>query len=616
MYLILRHQFSMKTKFFIKSLMVYCLFLILPIAILIPFSVVRSNTEMESNIRKNSWNLLYQIEENMDSLFRQTDNINLYFSHNPSITTHLRQAFRAEALSLDDLNSIDTFSVYLQNIVNTNNYIHSVYIYYKNDHGRFLSSETSRITNLNDYYDSEWLNSYQSAEQDSWYEVRTLQKDSFSQPFRVISMYRKVYSSLDPSWSTGVIVVQFSYDRLIEYLNSLKLSENQIITFLDDEKKSILQSKELDISDVLFSLYFQNSVLTDNSLYPVNFQNRKYLASSLHSTRTNGWTYLSIIPSDELYATSASILTTALLLTLAAFLLGVVLAMIKANKDYKRLEDILAILNHPERPSSEYPPMPNRSTDPYGYIMRNLLDMFIQQNYLKVQISEKKYRMQVLEMQALQQQINPHFLYNTLHTIYWESFRMTQAPNVCSNMISNLSNIMEYSLSNPQEPVKLKEELDYLKAYLEIQKVRYGDKFDVIWEIDDVAVIYPIPKMILQPLVENSLYHGIKEKETFGLIKRKVYFMISVLDNGVGMDRETLTKLRQDLQKVDTVKSHIGLLNTHRRLVLTYGEFAGIHVGSKKGYGTIMTFHLPLISPFSQDKRPQNEDQDFIDDNE
>ena len=92
--------------------------------------------------------------------------------------------------------------------------------------------------------------------------------------------------------------------------------------------------------------------------------------------------------------------------------------------------------------------------------------------------------------------------------------------------------------------------------------------------------------------------------------------MISVLDNGVGMDRETLTKLRQDLQKVDTVKSHIGLLNTHRRLVLTYGEFAGIHVGSKKGYGTIMTFHLPLISPFSQDKRPQNEDQDFIDDNE
>ena len=83
-----------------------------------------------------------------------------------------------------------------------------------------------------------------------------------------------------------------------------------------------------------------------------------------------------------------------------------------------------------------YPPMPNRSTDPYGYIIRNLLEMFIQQNYLKVQISEKKYKMQTLEMQALQQQINPHFLYNTLHTIYWEAFRMTQAPNTCSKTVS------------------------------------------------------------------------------------------------------------------------------------------------------------------------------------
>ena len=618
MRLLPKRQFSMKTKFFIKSLMVYCLLLLLPISVLIPFSIMRFNGEIESSIRKNNWNLLYQIEENMDSLFKQADNINLYFAHNPAITTHLRQAFSEDSLSLDSLTSINTFSIYLQNIVNTNNNIHSVYIYYNNDYGRFLASETARLTNVSNYYDTEWLDSYRASEQNTWYEVRTLQQNSFSSPFQVISVYRKIYSSLNPDQPVGVIVVQFSYDQLINYLNSLQLSENQVITFLDSKNQIILQSRPIDLTEILSTIRPQETFSEKDTLYPVEFQEETYIASFLQSTRTNGWTYLSLIPSKELYATSTTLLVTALLLTLAALLLGIVVAMIKANKDYRRLENILDILNHPERPPSKYPPMPSRSRDPYGYITRNLLEMFIQQNYLKVQISEKKYRMQVLEMQALQQQINPHFLYNTLHTIYWEALRMTQAPNTCSKMVSNLSDIMEYSLGNSQESVKLKEELDYLNAYVEIQKVRYGDKFDVIWEIDDMAVIYPIRKMILQPLAENALYHGIKEEEGSGVIKIKVYFrqdhvQVSVLDNGVGMDREQLLSLRRRLCEVDTVDSHIGLLNTHRRLVLAYGEASGIHIGSRKGWGTVMSFRLPLGPSPSQHDQQKSSNADNAD---
>lgn len=592
-------RLSMKTQFFIKNLLIYCLLLLLPISVLLPFSVVRSNEEIESSIRKNNWNLLYQIEENMNSIFKQTDNINLYFAHNPSITTHLRRAFSEDSLSLDSLNSIGIFSVYLQNIVNTNDYIHSAYIYYNNDYGRFLASETARITNISGYYDTEWLDSYLSSTQDAWYEVRTLRQNSYSNPFKVISVYRRIYSSLNPRQPAGVIVVQISYDRLINYLDSLELSKNQVITFLDSNDQIILQSRSLDLGNILSSIHPQNVFSEKDSLYPVEFNGETYIASCLKDPLTNGWTYLSLIPSKELYASSATILSTALILTLAAILLGIVIAMIKANNDYRRLENILDMMNHPEKPPSEYPPMPSRSRDPYGYITRNLLEMFIQQNYLKIQISEKKYRMQVLEMQALQQQINPHFLFNTLHTIYWEAFRMTQSPNTCSMMVSNLSDIMEYSLGNSQEPVKLKEELDYLKAYVDIQKVRYGDKFDMIWEIDDVAVIYPICKMVLQPLVENALYHGIKEKEGSGVIKVKAYYRqdhvrISVLDNGAGMEQEQLLALRRSLSEIDTVESHIGLLNTHRRLVLTYGEASGIHIGSRKNQGTVISFRLPV----------------------
>ena len=207
-----KRQLSMKTQFFIKSLLVNCLLLLIPISVLAPFSIIRSNREIESSIRKNNWNLLYQIEEHMDSLFKQADNINLYFAHNPSIITHLRRAFRENSLTLDSLNSINTFSLYLQNITNTNNYIHSVYVYYNNTYGRFLSSETARLTNLSGYYDTEWIQSYLHSEEDTWYEVRTLQRSSFAQPFRVISVYRKIYSSLAGDHPTGVIVTQFNYE--------------------------------------------------------------------------------------------------------------------------------------------------------------------------------------------------------------------------------------------------------------------------------------------------------------------------------------------------------------------------------------------------------------------
>ena len=127
-----------------------------------------------------------------------------------------------------------------------------------------------------------------------------------------------------------------------------------------------------------------------------------------------------------------------------------------------------------------------------------------------------------------------------------------------------------------------------------------------------------VPKMILQPLAENALYHGIKEKEGSGVIKIKVYFrqdhvQVSVLDNGVGMDREQLLSLRRRLCEVDTVDSHIGLLNTHRRLVLAYGEASGIHIGSRKGWGTVMSFRLPLGSSPSQHDQQKSSNADNAD---
>ena len=217
-----------------------------------------------------------------------------------------------------------------------------------------------------------------------------------------------------------------------------------------------------------------------------------------------------------------------------------------------------------------------------------------------MQDSEKAAKLQLSKMQALQHQINPHFLHNTLNNIYWESVKLTGSENRCSQMISYLSAIMRYSLSDPQDNVKIQEEINYLKKYLEIMKLRYTDRFDVKFSLAPDCSIYPVKKMILQPLVENAIYHGIKEKKEKGLIsisihrkKDRIYF--TIYDTGRGIPADQLASIRAGLKETSrNSNQHIGLANTNSRLVLSYGEGSVLHMNSRCGKFTVIWFSIPV----------------------
>lgn len=165
-------------------------------------------------------------------------------------------------------------------------------------------------------------------------------------------------------------------------------------------------------------------------------------------------------------------------------------------------------------------------------------------------------------------------------------------------MITKLASIMRYSLSNPEEWVTIKEELSYLKNYVYIQTVRFNYCFQVEYDVDERTLDLPIRKIILQPLVENAISHGIKEKKEAGWIRVKIYFRtnyvyVSVLDNGVGIHQEQLKELRQSFENSEEYNLHVGLYNCHRRLVLVSGQSAGLHIRSHEGKGTCVFFRLP-----------------------
>lgn len=146
------------------------------------------------------------------------------------------------------------------------------------------------------------------------------------------------------------------------------------------------------------------------------------------------------------------------------------------------------------------------------------------------------------------------------------------------------------------EPISLQEEISYLKKYVAIQKIRFGDRFIVYYEIEEGLEQLMVFHLMLQPLMENSILHGVRNKETRGYIKLQVFkrnsrICFRVVDNGVGMTKEACQKLKDSIQNPKV--HHIGLANVNTRLKLYFGEDAQIHIRSKQGMGCVMEFHLP-----------------------
>jgi two-component system sensor histidine kinase YesM len=200
------------------------------------------------------------------------------------------------------------------------------------------------------------------------------------------------------------------------------------------------------------------------------------------------------------------------------------------------------------------------------------------------------------ELKALQNQINPHFLYNTLDSIVW--LIENEKNDKAGEMVVALARFFRLSISKETETIPVREEIEHVRNYLLIQNIRYSDSFDYDIEVDDDALEIPTMKLILQPIVENCIYHGLKNKIDQGHIKITAktdgdYLVMSVADNGYGMRQETIDKLYETF--MDGVPSNsVGLKNVYQRVVIYFGGNAEVKIESELDDGTTITIREPL----------------------
>ena len=207
---------------------------------------------------------------------------------------------------------------------------------------------------------------------------------------------------------------------------------------------------------------------------------------------------------------------------------------------------------------------------------------------------QEQIRLRSMELALVQAQINPHFLYNTLDAIVWliETGKNEQAVE----MVSSLSTYFRSFLSNGKDIITLREEALHVRSYLEIQQVRYKDILSYELHMDPALDGCRIPKMTLQPLVENAIYHGIKPKRGMGLVsisseREGEQVLLRVQDSGVGLSAEALDELRQSLDRDEG--SGFGLLASYKRLRLMYGAELSFQIESEENRGTVISIRFP-----------------------
>lgn len=254
----------------------------------------------------------------------------------------------------------------------------------------------------------------------------------------------------------------------------------------------------------------------------------------------------------------------------------------------------------------------NKRADEFGYMNMTFNRMSLEIKNLINTVYKKQIATKDAEIKALLAQINPHFLYNTLDSINWRA--KINGVEEISEMVSALSSIIEANLNrNNENFIPFDREIEYINNYYLLLKKRYGKKINMVMDVEPETLECIIPKLIVQPIVENAVYHGLEMKVGNGTICLKARrdesrMHIDIIDDGIGIDENTLYKLNNSLEEVldetaagvenmdgALISSSIGIINVHKRIRLLYGDEYGLHISSRIAEGTHVSICLPAI---------------------
>jgi two-component system sensor histidine kinase YesM len=585
---------ALRRKFFISHLMRILLPCFIPLLILGTLTIVITNQYIRYNVEQSNANQLNQLNELAQVISSELDSLSLSFDKDPKITLKLKSLLSAPSFSYEDMEAL----FYLKNVLdvpaNSKPFIHSISVYYENPYNRVLSSRDG-LTVINQTDDTSWFERYndlRSRQEEMITEVRKIGAYGFDhQSNHLVTIY-KPFSYGYPGYHKGLIIMNVLpsyFETLFDYFNELP---GRYFYIADNTGEPIMKSSGFTHKVPLP----QQENGQDTAAALTRLSGQDYLVNVKVVPRLQ-WKLVSVVPKDSLYSLPYTIVYITVILSLFSLLLSTVYALWTTRNNYRQIVQIASILESADQPAQPIPEIPSKINDVYEWIVKSILETFLEHKYVKIQLSERKAKMELLELKALQSQMNPHFLYNTLHSIYWKTLQLTGSPNDACRMIEQLSDIMEYAVRTKDDLVPLSKEIAHVQSFISIQHSRFPSRFEVLWDIEPLTEACSVIKISLQPLIENSIHYGLETRE-FLRIKVKCRMkdgalQVTIIDNGTGIPADRLEQIRASFLTESIQSDHVGLSNTSKRLSLQYGPASLLRILSKTGCGTAITLTYP-----------------------
>ncbi|WP_088040586.1 sensor histidine kinase [Bacillus sp. EAC] len=474
---------------------------------------------------------------------------------------------------------------FLKVVKSSDSYIKSILIVSKD--GKVLSNEGDLLNDINTNIMKEsWYVSTIKSDNIPFHSSLRLQKFPSKKNNWVISMTRQVIG--EDNRSLGVLLIDIEYKVLEDYLKEIYLGKKGF-AFILNSKEEVIYHKDPS--------YFGNKqkreYLVKIKEMKEGYTRSKNVLTEHYKVKNADWIIIGISFLDELSKFRNQLFITIIVVGIIMLLIIIMSSTLLAKRITKpiyQLEQLMKVVEKGDF-NIDFTESSNASVEVFS-LSKHFHKMVLEIKNLLVEIEEKEKNIRLHELSVLHSQINPHFLYNTLDTIVWMT-EFEEKERVIS-ITKALAKFFQLSLSGGNEFTTIQNEIEHVEQYLFIQKERYGEKLSYSINYNPILNDVKIPKILLQPIVENAIYHGIRESDDNGEItihieKDAEHILFFIQDNGIGFDTNKLNSINK--MKISKLGG-VGINNVDKRIKLYYGESYGITIQSIIGKGTKVTIRI------------------------
>lgn len=564
------------------------------VVVLIPFlifSIVSGFVFLDhaqKTAEEHSVQLIHQVSNSMDvyveTIEKMVNYIQLELQDTPFFT------MESEGASGWDSETAYIRSV-LENVANSHREVAGIFIATKED--LYVSTGMSRISR-DPFQNERWYReALENPEEIQLISVVTGRNIVTNRSYSIDDVFSLAKAVQDPETGEvlGVILLDIRHDIIQSSINGVTIGEKGFVFVMDQEDNIVYTPVN--------GIVYRVNPKWVKAMEPmsVQIQGGSYQIRSELSPYT-GWRTVGVFSMDEVMSS----VNTIVYILFTCVIISLVLVVIVSFKFSRTLTNPIFKLKRlmKQAESGDLTVRFNfEHNDEIGELGQSFNHMIARIDQLIQMVYVEQENKRTAEMKSLQEQIKPHFLYNTLDTISWMA-RDYDAEDIV-RLVDALTNMFRIGLSHGKDIITVKEEITHVSNYLYIQKIRYKDKLNYVIHVDESLYAVEVPKLILQPLVENAIYHGVKAKRGGGTITitgvpEGENLVFTVQDNGAGMPQEKVEELNRRMSErsvLDEQKS-FGLFYIRERIQLCYGKGYGVHVESALGEGTRVTITLPL----------------------